>query len=243
MPKWFHHRSIAKIFSLQLSEKEMKDIDSALDGIRKDYEHDFWKYDEPSLKKYLEEAYGLYGDDGLKYCLLHILLDNLQAFIVREKTRETVGARIMRSHAREIAFRDAVRMMELQVKDSLQEHNAIFEQFLREVESKEKEILGIVSELPEVEAQVTGIEKFKQKRKRAEEIARRYGAYGPLLPLYTSFILELWNDRKRGMLTKEAWANKVLEKHKEKLKGLNKDSSEKIYNDFVNIAKRLAYIS
>ncbi|MEM4480878.1 MAG: hypothetical protein QXG58_06520, partial [Candidatus Bathyarchaeia archaeon] len=59
---------------------------------------------------------------------------------------------------------------------------------------------------------------------------------------YTSFILELWNDKKRGSLTKEAWANKILEKYEQSLKGTNK-RSEKIFDDLVKIAKSLGYIS
>ncbi|MEM3666785.1 MAG: hypothetical protein QW222_06870 [Candidatus Bathyarchaeia archaeon] len=133
--------------------------------------------------------------------------------------------------------------MGLYVKDYFPEYAAISEQFLSEIKSKEKEITRIVAELPEVGTQVEEVEKFKRRRKRAEEMARRYGAEGFLILKYTSFILELWNDRKRGSLTKEAWANEVLEKYKEMLKRSYRDSSEKIYTDFINIAKRLGYLS
>ncbi|MEM1659954.1 MAG: hypothetical protein QXR17_02245 [Candidatus Bathyarchaeia archaeon] len=242
MPKWCHHRSVAKDLRIQLSEKEMKDIDSILDGMKKDYEHDFWRYNAASLKKFLQEMYNLYGVEGFKYCLLHVLLDTLRDFIVSEKTRETLGAKMIREYAGEIAFKHAVCLIELHVKDCLQEHNVIFEQFLSEIRSKEKEIAGMVNELPEVKAQVERIERFKNKRVRAEEIARKYGAQGFDIPWYTSFILELLNDKKRGSLTKEAWANKILEKYEQNSKGTNK-RSEKIFDDLVKIAKSLGYIS
>ena len=54
------------------------------------------------------------------------------------------------------------------------------------------------------------------------------------IPTYTNFILELWNDKKRGTLTKEEWANKVLAKYRE--------ASEKVYNDLIKIARELGYI-
>lgn len=245
MPKWIHHRSIAKNLGIQLSKKEMEVIDSILDGIRGGYEHDFWKYDKTSLGKYLRQAYDLYGDHGLKYYLLHIFLDTLQSLIVSEKAKETLTAKAMRKYAHEVAFKYAVGILKLHVKDLLQEREkTVFEQFLGEIESKEEEIAGIVNELPEVRAQVRGIEKFKNKRERAEEIARRFGAQGFLLPLYVSFILELWNDRKRGNLTKEAWANKILEKYRDELKrSYRAPFFDKIYTDLINIAKMLGYVS
>ncbi|MEM2393620.1 MAG: hypothetical protein QXW82_04955 [Candidatus Bathyarchaeia archaeon] len=51
-----------------------------------------------------------------------------------------------------VSFKHAVCLIELHVKDCLQEHNVIFEQFLSEIRSKEKEIAGMVNELPEVKA-------------------------------------------------------------------------------------------
>ncbi|MEM1587330.1 MAG: hypothetical protein QW457_07875 [Candidatus Bathyarchaeia archaeon] len=203
MPKWIHHSGVAEILCIHLLDKEMRDIDSMLDGIEKEYEHDFWKYDATLLKNVLAQIHGSYGANGAKYCFLHILLDTLQAFIVSERTKETLSARIMRQHAPIIAFETAIGVLERYIKDYVQEHYVIFEQFLSEIRSKQKKITRIIGELPEVKAQVGRIEKFKWKREKSEEIARRYGAKGFSIPIYTSFILELWNDRRRGTLTRE----------------------------------------
>ncbi|MEM2560617.1 MAG: hypothetical protein QXD53_07530 [Candidatus Bathyarchaeia archaeon] len=233
MPKWLHHRSIAKVLGIHLLEREMQEIDSILDGIRREYEHDFWKYDVGLLKNALAQIYGSYGADGVKYCFSHILLDTLQEYIVSERTKETLSARIMRQHASVIAFETAISVLGY-IRDYIQEYYVIFEQFLSEVRRKQKEITRIIDELPEVEAQVKGIDKSKRKRERAEEIALRHGAKGFFIPTYTNFILELWNDKKRGTLTKEEWANKVLAKYRE--------TSEKVYNDLIKIARELGYI-
>ncbi|MEM3986460.1 MAG: hypothetical protein QXR39_06795 [Candidatus Methanomethylicia archaeon] len=123
----------------------MESIDSTLDGIRSDYEHDFWRYDIVSLKKCLQETYSLYGPHGLKYCLLHIFLDTFQAFIVSERTRETLDAKMMRAYAHEIAFAYAVGVTERHIRDCFQEHTTILKQFLSEIKSKEKEITRIVA--------------------------------------------------------------------------------------------------
>ncbi|MEM3666786.1 MAG: hypothetical protein QW222_06875 [Candidatus Bathyarchaeia archaeon] len=104
MPKWSHHRSVAKNLGIQLSRKEMESIDSTLDGIRSGYEHYFWRNDTTSLKKCLQETYSSYGSHGLKYCFLHIFLDTFQAFIMSERTKETPSAEMMRAYAPEIAL-------------------------------------------------------------------------------------------------------------------------------------------
>ncbi|MEM4425907.1 MAG: hypothetical protein QW335_07995 [Candidatus Nezhaarchaeales archaeon] len=184
-----------------------------------------------------------YGADGVKYCFLHILLDTLQGYTVSERTKETLSARMMREHAPVIAFETAISVLECYIKDNVQGYYVIFEQFLSEVRDKQYEITQIISKLPEVEFWVEGIERFKWKRKKAEEIAHRHGAKGLFIPTYTNFILELWNDKKRGALTREEWANKVLAKYREMLmKGLNRDFSEKAYNDLIKIARDLGYI-
>lgn len=132
-----------------------------------------------------------------------------------ERTRETLSARIMRQYAPVIAFETAIGVIERYIKDNVQKYYVIFKKFLIEVEDKQEEITQIIDESPEVKAHVERIEKFKRKRERAEGIARRYGATGFSIPIYTSFILELWNDRRKGTLTKEEWFNKVLAKYKE----------------------------
>lgn len=49
----------------------MRYIDSILDGIRKkEYEHDFWRYDATLLKEMLAQIHGSYSVDGVKYCFL-----------------------------------------------------------------------------------------------------------------------------------------------------------------------------
>jgi len=234
MPKWLHHRSIAKVLGIHLLEREMQEIDSILDGIRREHEHDFWKYDVGLLKNALVQIDGSYGADGVKYCFSHILLDTLQEYVVSERTKETLSARMMREHAPVIAFETAIGVLERYIKDNVQEYYMIFEQFLSEVRDKQDEITQIISELPEVESWIEGIERSKRKRKKAEEIALRHGAKGFFIPTYTNFILELWNDKKRGTLTKEEWANKVLAKYRK--------TSEKVYNDLIKIARELGYI-
>jgi len=244
MPKWFYHKGIAEALSIGLSKKAMSDIDSILDGIKGGYEHDFWKYVENvnSLRNVIVQIYASYGVDGVKYCLLHILLDTFQASFISEMTRETPAARMMRPIAHKNAFEYTIGKMKHDTEKYMPGYNAIFEQFLNDVKSKQEEIVGIVKDSREVKAQIQGIERFKGKRKKAEEIARRYMDTGYDIPFYTQFILELWNDRKRGALTKEEWANKILTKYKEMQKGLRSDFAEKRYNKLVQIVKSLGYI-
>lgn len=244
MPKWFYHKNVAKVLCLSLSEKVMNNIDSILDGIKGGYEHDFWKHVDNvnSLRNVIAQIYASYGVDGVKYCLLHILLDTFQASFISEMTRETPAARMKRDTAHKRAFEYTIAMMEYTIEKYMQEYKAVFEQFLNDVKSKQEEIMGIIKESSEVKAQVQGIEKFKEKHKKAEKIARRYMDIGYDIPFYTQFILELWNDRKRGVLTKEEWANKVLAKYKRMSKGLRSDVQERRYNKLVQIAKDLGYI-
>jgi hypothetical protein len=220
----------------------MGDIDSRLDGIARNYRHDFWKYDETALKEEVTRIYALYGVNGVKYCLLHILLDTFQENLVSEMTRETPAAKIMRDIAHENAFKFAISMMEYYRK-YLQGYDVIFEQFLSEVKSRREEIMRIIKESPEVKAQLRENEKIKGMNKKAREIAIKYIDIGYDLPFYTNFILELWSDKKRGAMTKEEWAKKVLAKYREeRLKGLRKDIAEKMYRNLVNIASSLGYM-
>ena len=242
MPKWLYHKSIANILSIGLSRRDMDDIDSKLDGMVRTYRHDFWKYDEAALKEAVTQVYASYGVNGVKYCLLHILLDTFQENLVSEMTRETSAAKIMRNIAHENAFKTAISTVEY-YREYIHGYDVIFEQFLSEVKSRQEEIMRIIRESPEVKACVRGAEKLKEMSKKAREIAIKYIGTGYDLPFYTNLILELWSDDKRGAMTKEEWAGKVLAEYKEeKLKGLRKDVAEKKYRNLVNIANSLGYV-
>jgi hypothetical protein len=241
MPKWFYHRKIADVISVGLSREDMCAIDSILDGVRKDYEHDFWKYDKVALKNSINQIFASYGVDGVKYSLLHIFLDTFQGNLVSEMTRETLSARIARNIAHETAFNDAIFAIEY-IKNCIEDYDEIFDRFLLEVRGKRKEIVQLIKGSPEVEAQIRGIEKFKLKNEKARKIAIKYIDTGYDIPFYVSFILELWNDRKRGPMTKEEWAEKTLSKYKDMLMGLRNDVAEKRYNNLLSIAKSLGYI-
>lgn len=237
-----HHRRIAKRLGISLSEESKKLIDSRLDGFDEDYTHDLWKYDISDFKEVVEWAVGTYGYEGVKYCFLHMLLDTVQERTVSQSTRETSGARISRPIAHKIAFHDSCILIGQIVKDYLGEYYTLWEQIEPELMRHQDELSREMSRLLEVQSQIANVERLKMDNRRAEEMVSRYPrSKGALKKLYIGFVRRLWS-KKRGETPKNEWGMQVLEEFKQKLGGMNKEASETVYRDFVDIAKRAGYM-
>ena len=80
MQKWVHHREMAKILGIKLSDDVMIKIDGLMDGVDEDLEHDFWRDSSAFLRliKLLEELKAYYGGEAVRYALLHVFLDTAE---------------------------------------------------------------------------------------------------------------------------------------------------------------------
>jgi hypothetical protein len=240
-PKWVYHRKVAKILSLSLSNYQMRSIDSFLDGIGGGglSGHDFWREKISSLDDTLAQINTSYGADGVKYALIHVLLDTFKEELISELTGEKYADK---EYADKLAFFSAMFRLRFIRDHCASERRIIINQLLSEIESKEEEIIRIIRGSPEVKTQVGGIERFKMGRKRAEEIARKYAESGFDIPFYACFILELWNDKRRGNMRKKEWGEKILAKYQSMTEGLNKEAAEKRRINLTNIARNLSYL-
>jgi hypothetical protein len=240
-PKWVYHRKVAKILSLSLSNCQMRSIDSFLDGIGGGglSRHDFWREKISSLDDTLAQINTSYGADGVKYALIHILLDTFKEELISELTSEKYADK---EYADKLAFSSAMSTLRFIMDHCASERRIIINQLLSEIEDKEEEIICMLKESPEVKTQVRGIERSKMGRKRAEEIARKYAESGFDIPFYTCFILELWNDKKRGNMTKKEWGEKILAKYQSMTKGLNEEAAAKRRNTLIGIARNFGYL-
>ena len=240
LPKWVHHRRIAKRVSISLPEKAKKAIDSRLDGFDEDYVHDPWKIDVSGLREVVEWAVDTYGPEGVKYCFLHMVLDTAQERAVSEGTKETLGARMMRSYAHEIAFQDSYLHIGIIVKEYLSEYYHLWKQMEPELMRLQGELAGEVGRLPEVRSQVENVERLKRMNEMAERLVSRYPrCRGFDKVLYMNFVKRLW----RGDIPKNEWAMRVLEEFRQMLRGRREDDREAIYSDLMDVARRLGYIS
>jgi hypothetical protein len=241
MPKWVYHRKVAKILSFSLSNYEMKSIDSFLDGVEEGRlsGHDFWREELSSLDDVLAQVNTSYGADGVKYTLIHILLDIFEEELVSKLTGEKYADK---EHADKLAFFSAASILRFIGDHCASERRITISHLLSEIEGREEEIIRIIRESPEVKTKVRGIEKFKIMRKRAEDVARKYAESGFDIPFYACFILELWNDKKKGNMTKKEWGEKVFAKYQNMTKGLNKEAAEKRRINLTNIARILGYL-
>lgn len=234
MPKWFIHKELARIVGIDLSNKQMIEIDSKLDGIEKGYVHDPWKYDVEAFRRIVSFAHSNYGDVGAKYCFLRAVLDTAQERTVSEKTRESLRARYLRNLAHQIGFQDAYGILDLFIKENLDEYYKPWKELQTQLKNKESELSATINQLPEMKRMVDNIERFKQKSAQANLIAKSYPrARYSLRPVYINFILEL-QSKKRGLASKNEWAEQVLEKYR--------GMGELVYRDLKTIATKLGYL-
>jgi hypothetical protein len=241
MPKLNIHREVAHKIGIELSDTEMREIDYRLDGIKGDNVHDPWKSSVSDFKKVIDWTNFTYGSQGVKYGLLHAVLDTAEEGTLSGKTRENPSAHIFRDFAHIIAFRYALEFVSHMIKESLQEYSAYWDELSASLKDDEKTLAEAINQLPEIESAVSNIERFKQKRNAAESLAKQYpNAKHVQIPIYTDFIMEL-RSKKRWKKPKDEWATELMKKYCES-GGLNNETREKIRADFVDIAKRLGYI-
>jgi len=88
MPKWAHHREVARKLGLNLPQRVMDEVDSIMDGMVGGLQHDFWRDDLDRLKGVLLELKAKHGEEAVRYALLHILLDEAEVHVSSELSKD-----------------------------------------------------------------------------------------------------------------------------------------------------------
>lgn len=251
MPKWGIHREVAQILNIKLPEYLMREIDSEIDGFKKRFTHDFWRSDVETFNMYLNEVRMRYGEEAVKYALLHVFLDLATDFIVREESKDegdpTIrGLKNFVKIVKEVAKRyplppsmnieinscdeyinEALERVSLMLSDKHIKH--IWEELSNEIKRSCRFLNSLLYELDEVKKRITNAMWFSLLSKCVSKTVKLYGKIYNLSfyekDILRKLLFKLWSKKTRRTSSVEM----LLKNIKQELsRGLQKENVEKL---------------
>ena len=212
MPKWAHHREVARRLGLSLPEHVMDEVDLAMDGMVEGFQHDFWRDDLGKLKEFLSGLKDKRGGEAVRYALLHILLDEAEVHVSSELGRDRRRLRPPPLVCAMWGVQTAMGLLEY-----LRERIGFAEDvecLLSRVDAKW--LAEYLMSIGEVKSRVKAMDRFKARTKLFRRLALKYIHRHNLHSIFIATLITLMHELcsyKGG--SREEHARSVLRKYEE----------------------------